>query len=188
MGVKLCDNFKCPVQKKPYPPGKHGKTRRKRRRTALSEYGVQLAAKQKAKRIYGIRERQFGRYFKDSTSIDRALRTLEMRLDNVVFRLGFARTRFMAKQLITHGHIIVDGKKVNIPSFQTRPRQVIGIREKSKSTPLFKDLSVTLKKYETLSWLSLDSKNLEGKIINMPSSGEIGLLAEGALIGEFYSR
>ena len=186
--MKLCDNFKCPVQKKPYPPGKHGKIRRSKKRTTLSEYGKQLAAKQKARRIYGIRERQFGRYFKDSKSIDRAFEALEMRLDNVVFRLGFARTRFMARQLITHGHVIVDGEKVTIPSFQTRPSHVIGIQEKNKSTPLFKDLAVALKKYETPSWLSLNVESLEGKVLNLPTHDEIGLRAEGVLIGEFYSR
>ncbi len=187
MRVKLCDNLKCPVQKKPYPPGIHGKKGGKRRRT-VSEYGKQLLAKQKAKRIYGIREKQFSNYFKGAPSSERIVQRLEMRLDNVVFRLGFASTRSMAKQLVTHGHVLVDGKKLTIPSYQTKISQIIHLKEKSKVSPLFKDFPLTLKKHEPPSWLLFDIGRLEGKVASLPSLEETGVIEEISLIGEFYSR
>ncbi len=185
--MKLCDNFKCPVQKKPYPPGAQGKSRGKRRRT-VSEYGKQLLSKQKAKRIYGVKEKQFSNYFKNSPTGELAIQKLEMRLDNVTFRLGLANTRAMARQLVSHGHITVNGKKTSIPSYQTRVSQTIGLKKKSKVSPVFKDLSEVLKKYEPPSWLTLDVQNLEGKLVSLPSIEETGVASEVTLIGEFYSR
>lgn len=187
MGVKICDNFKCPVQKKPYPPGIHGKKGGKRRRTT-SEYKRQLLAKQKIKRIYGVREKQFSNYFKTLGSGELAIQRLETRLDNVVFRLGFSNTRAMARQLVSHGHFLVDGKKVTTPSYQMRVSQVVCLKERSKESPLFKDLPLTLKKYEPPAWLSLDGTQLEGRIVSFPTREGAGVMEEATLVGEFYSR
>lgn len=173
------------MQKKPYPPGIHGK---KRKRAVLSEYGAQLLIKQKTRRIYGVKEKQFRKYFKESSSSDLAIQKLEMRLDNVVFRMGFASTRAMARQLVSHGHIFVNGVKVRVPSYQTKVSQVIGIKEKSRAILIFKDLQISLKKYNPPSWISIDAKKLEGKISAVPTTGEIGLPGEVTLIGGFYSR
>lgn len=183
--MRLCDNRKCPVQKKPYPPGIHGK---KRRRSALSEYGAQLLIKQKTRRIYGVKEKQFRKYFKDSSSPGLAIQKLEMRIDNVVFRMGLASTRAMARQLVSHGHILINGKKVKTPSYQTKVSQTVSIKEKSRTIPMFEDLFLSLKKHIPPSWVSVDAKKLEGKINAVPSIDEAGLPGEVTLIGEFYSR
>lgn len=168
------------LTRRPYPPGQHGP---KSRFQKLSEYGRQLREKQKTKAIYGILEQQFRNYYlkaaktKGATG-EKLLQLLELRLDNVVFRLGFADTRRQARQYVTHGHIKVDGKKINIASFQLKPKQAIelsGIVRKPS------DLDVPL-------WLSREGKNLKGKIIDKPTREQIPLDINEQLIVEFYSR
>src|SRR5579875_4111462 len=180
-GIKLflkgerCFTPKCAVDpsRKPYPPGQHAQRRRK-----MSEYGLQLREKQKARFIYGILERQFRRHFEEAerrqgSTGENLLRILEMRLDNVVFRLGFAESRAQARQLVTHGHITVNGQKVDIPSYETRVGQVIGVRPRSRQTEYFKMLPEVLKRREVPEWLSLDVENMSGRILRAPSRPEI---------------
>lgn len=174
--------------KKPYPPGVHGKRRR-----VLTEYGMQLAEKQKIRWIYGIRERQFKKYFKEASKEkgvtgDILLQKLEMRLDNVVFRLGFAGSRIIARQLVNHRHFLVNGKVVNFPSFQVKPKDVISIKKSSLKLVSFKDLKTRLKKYEPSSWLFLDKKKLEGKVASLPTRKDAGIPADMQMVVEFYSR
>jgi len=185
-----CFSPKCAMVKRPDPPGIHGKSRR---RGAGSEYGRQLAEKQRLKRIYGLRERQFAKYVKEaiddkSDTREALLRLLEMRLDNVVFRLGWAKSRTMARQLVNHGHIIVNGKKVSIPSYQTKKNQIIHLSKKIRESNLMKDLGAYLKKFETPTWLALDREKIEGKILAEPVAQELGDLNPAGLVIEFYSR
>jgi small subunit ribosomal protein S4 len=185
-----CFSPKCAMVKRPNPPGIHGKAKR---RGGASEFGKQLAEKQKLKRMYGISERQFKKYVKEAMAKkgdtrEILLRTLEMRLDNVVFRLGLARSRTMARQLVNHGHILINGKRVSIPSYQTKKDQVITLNAKIRQSNLMKDLSVVLKKYETPVWMSLEKDSIEGKILNVPSADDLGDLNPAGIIVEFYSR
>lgn len=184
-----CFSQKCAMVKRPNPPGIHGK----RKKRSISEYGKQLAEKQKIKRIYGILERQFKKYAKEAMAKEGdnrelLMKKLEMRLDNVVFRLGWAKSRTMARQLVSHGHILVDGKRVNISSFRVRKGQIISLSEKIKKSNLMKDLEVVIKKYETLSWLALDKEKIEGKILNEPGPQDLGDLTQVGLVIEFYSK
>lgn len=174
--------------KKSYPPGIHGKKRR-----TVSEYGVQLAEKQKICQIYNIRERQFKRYFREASKEkgvigDNLSKKLEIRLDNVIFRLGFAESRSKARQLVNHGHILVNNKKTNFPSFGVKLKDVIKIKKSSLNLGLFKDLKTKLKKFEVPKWLSLDKTKLEGKVISWPSQKEIGIPVDIQMIVEYYSR
>jgi len=185
-----CFSPKCAMVKRPNPPGIHGKTKRRR---GGSEFGKQLAEKQKIKRIYGISERQFKKYVKEAMAAqgdtrEILLRKLEMRLDNVVFRLGLARSRTMARQLVNHGHMLVNGKRVSIPSFQVKKDQVIAVNTKIKESNLMKDLPTILKKYETPAWLSLEKEKIEGKILGIPATDDLGDLNSAGLVVEFYSR
>lgn len=194
-GVKLflkgekCFSAKCPMVKRKYPPGVHGPKRPAR----LSEYGLQLREKQKAKKIYGIREKQFKKYYlkaskKKGQPGEELIRLLESRLDNVVFRLGFATSRRQAKQIITHGHIKVNKRKVTIPSFQTKKGDIIEIREESKKKTLFINLAKKLAKLKPPSWLKCNAKNLVGEIVAVPTSKELEQSIDTSLIVEFYSR
>lgn len=176
--------------RRPYKPGLHGKSRRTRR---LSEYGQQLAQKQKVRIMYGVSEKQFKNYVKAVTRQrgdkgELLVATLESRLDNVIFRLGLAKSRVLAKQLVNHGHILVNQKKLDIPSYQVKKGDQIQIKEKSKKSPLFKDLKIILKKYEIPSWLTLDKEKIEGQMINQPKIEDIGRVGEIGMIIEFYSR
>jgi len=185
-----CFTPKCAMVKKPYAPGIHGK---KRKRRGISEYGAQLTEKQKVRNIYGIREKQFKRYFKEASREkgvieDNFLKKLELRLDNVVFRLGFTESRRKARQLVSHGHILVNDRKINLPSFQVKPNDVIKIKKSSSDSILFKDLKTKLKKYKPLDWLSLDKNNLEGGIISLPTQESVNIPATLQMIAEFYSR
>jgi len=185
-----CFSPKCAMVKRPNPPGIHGKAKR---RGGASEFGKQLAEKQRMKRIYGISERQFKKYVKEAMvaqgdTREILLRKLEMRLDNVVFRLGLARSRTMARQLVNHGHILVNGKRVSIPSYQVKKDQVISVNAKIKESNLMKDLAAILKKYETPSWLSLEKEKIEGKILGIPAADDLGDLNPAGLVAEFYSR
>ena len=161
-----CFGQKCAMIRRPYPPGVHGKSFKKR----SSEYGLQLNEKQKVRNVYGISEKQFKRYFKEiaiqkGNKEELFAQKIESRLDNVIFRLGLACSRSLARQIVSHGHILVNGRKVDIPSYKVKKNDVIKIKEKSKNITIFKDLKTLLKKYELPVWLSLDKEKLEAKII-----------------------
>lgn len=181
-----CYSGKCALDKRPYAPGQHGQGRKK-----SSEYGLQLREKQKAKRFYGVLETQFRNYFekaarKPGITGENLLVMLETRLDNAVFRLGMGASRKEARQLITHGHFTVNGKKVDIPSYAVKPGDVIKVKEKSVSSPKFKEMremSVTVP-----AWMSVDIDKLEGKIISYPRREEIDAPVKEHLIVELYSK
>jgi len=184
-----CESTKCALVKRNYPPGQHGQKGMRR----LSDYGLQLKEKQKAKRIYGILERQFRNYYEKAIRMtgktgETISQLLETRLDNVVFRLGWACSRSLARQLVSHGHILVNGRKVNISSYHVKKDEVIKIKEKSKNKTIFKDLKTLLKKYELPTWLSSDKDKLEAKIIGKPLLEDMGKIGELSMIIEYYSR
>lgn len=184
-----CLGPKCPVVRRAFPPGQHGPTSR----TRLTPYGVQLREKQKAKRLYGLMERQFSNYFAKAAgrSGDTGVflkQFLEMRFDNVVYRLGFARSRAQSRQLVGHGLFTVNGKSVNIPSYQLRTGDVVAIKESKAGKGAFKDLKDRLSKVEAPGWLSLDAAAATGKIINRPTAEELERSFDAKLIVEFYSR
>ena len=179
-----CDSPKCALVRKPYPPGVHGK---KRSRRNVSEFGLQLKEKQKFKLSYGLDERNLKRLFvqaaksKGSTT-EKILELLERRLDNVIFRLGFASSRGMARQLVVHGHIMVNGKVVRSPGLAVKPGNVVNIKPGSESKAGVADRREVLKKYEPPAWLLLDKDKLEGKVVSLPQETqapfEINLLVE----------
>lgn len=175
------------LQKKAYPPGQHGRGRRKKQ----SEYAIQLAEKQKAKYTYGVLERQFANVFdrasrKSGITGEILLQLLEARLDNTIYRLGIAPTRRAARQLVSHKHITVNGEVVNIPSYSLKPNDVIGVREKSKSLEAITDsLKSNIKNY---SWLEWDAINMAGRYLNAPSREEIPENIKEQLIVELYSK
>ncbi len=183
-----CYTEKCGVTRRAYAPGQHGQ-----RRTKVSEYGTQLREKQKAKRIYGVLEKQFRNYFKEADrrrgiTGENLLQILESRLDNMVFRLGFAMSRAEARQLVRHGHISVNDRKVNIPSYLVRAGDVISLREKSKSKPRTKEIAEIMERQGTVEWLEVDRENLTGKVIRIPARNEIDIPVQEHLIVELYSR
>lgn len=176
------------LQKKPYPPGSHGRGRRRKQ----SEYAVQLNEKQKAKYIYGILEKQFANLFekasrKSGITGEVLLQMLESRLDNVVFRLGIARTRRAARQLVLHKHVVVNGQVVNIPSYTLKVGDIVGVREKSKSLEAITSSLAghSTKKYP---WLEWDNSQMSGKYINLPQREEIPENIQEQLIVELYSK
>ena len=184
-----CFSQKCAMIRKPYIPGLHGKARRR----GLSEYGQQLIEKQKVRHVYGLSEKQFKNYFKETVGQkgnkeELLVNKLESRLDNIVFRLGWAQSRALARQLVNHGHILVNQRKVDIPSYQVKKEDVIQIKEKSKKLAPFSDLKTILKKYEAPAWLSLDKQKLIGKITNQPKIADMGKVGEIGMIIEYYSR
>ncbi|MGQ8338671.1 30S ribosomal protein S4 [Sunxiuqinia sp. A32] len=177
------------LEKKNYPPGMHGQGSRRRKK---SEYGLQLREKQKAKYTYGILERQFSNLFKKASASkgvtgEVLLQLLESRLDNVVFRLGLAASRPAARQLVSHKHITVNGELVNIPSFQLRPGDVVGVREKSKSLEVISD-ALTSHRYNKYAWLEWDGGQMVGKFLNRPEREEIPENIKEQLIVELYSK
>ena len=186
-----CNSPKCGMVKRAYIPGVHGK---KMSRGNRSEYGVQLSAKQKIKRIYGVMERQFRKHFDDvkrkkGVTGDLLLVRLETRLDNVVYRMGFAVSRAQARQLVTHGLINVDGKKMSIPSAEVKVGQVISIRDNKKESNYFKSIDSSLKnKKDFPVWINFDTNKLEGKIVSLPSRDEIGTNIDAQVVVEYYSR
>ena len=169
---------------------RHANTRRKKQ----SEYALQLTEKQKVKFVYGMLEKQFGAYYEKAAKMqgntgENLLVLCERRLDNVVFRLGFAATRRQARQLVTHNHFTVDGKKCNIPSYQVKPGQVIAVKDKSRSSALFAELTGEKAPIvSTPKWLELDKNELKGKVVAMPTREDIDFPVEEHLIVEFYSR
>ena len=184
-----CEGAKCTLTKRNFTPGLHGNKGFKR----LTNYGKQLVEKQKAKRMYGLREKQFRNYFdkafkKIGKTGEILFEMLESRLDNTIFRLGIAKSRTQARQIVSHAHIEVNGKKVNIPSYQVKIGDIISVREKSLKMPLFSNIKEELEKKETVSWLNLDKKELKGKVTSMPSSADISLNVDWQSIVEFYSK
>lgn len=193
-GIKLflkglrCASDRCPVSRRAYAPGQHGK-----RRIKLSNYGLQLREKQKVKKIYGILEKQFRTYFKKAERArgvtgEILLQLLERRLDNVIFRLNFALTRNEARQIVRHGHIRVNGKKVDIPSYLVKKSDSVKAKAKSKSTKRMKELTELVKDRGVPGWLKQDPANLKGEILNMPSREDVGFPIQEKLIVELYSK
>jgi small subunit ribosomal protein S4 len=186
-----CSTPKCAFERRSYPAGAHGKRSQFRRKE--SDYALQLRAKQKARRVYGVFERQFRRYFERAqrqsglTGVN-LLIMLETRLDNVVYRLGFADSRPQARQLVQHGHIDVNGSKVNVPSFLVRANDTVSLRERSRRSLSFKDLPEQLDGARVPAWLSLDAPNLAGKVVTAPSRDDVDVTLSEQLIVEYYSR
>ena len=181
-----CYSSKCALERRNYAPGQHGQARKKQ-----SDYGIQFREKQKAKRFYGVQETQFRNLYekavkKPGKAGENLMILLETRMDNVVFRLGFASSRKEARQLVTHGHFTVNGKKADIPSMELKAGDVIRVKEKSQSSPKFKEvkeMSITVP-----SWMSVDVEKLEGKIVNIPSRADIDTPVAEHLIVELYSK
>jgi len=183
-----CFSDKCGIVRHAYPPGEHGQGRHK-----FSEYGLQLREKQKARRIYGVMERQFRRYFKEAdrrkgVTGEILMQLLESRLDNTVFRMGLGRSRAEARQLINHGHFQVNGRKVDIASYLTKVGDVITVRENSKSKPVFKLIAEDRGQQGIVDWLEVDHEKLEGRVLRIPQRDEIDVPVTEHLIVELYSR
>jgi small subunit ribosomal protein S4 len=193
-GVKLflkgerCYTSKCAIERRKYAPGQHGQRQRK-----LAEYGVQLREKQKLKRIYRVLERQFRSYFKEAVrrkgvTGETLLQLLELRLDNVCYRLGFGLSRRQARQLVNHGHFLVNGKKVNIPSYQVRVGDTIAVAEGSKQAGAIVEAIATTGGRRLPEWLALDQAAMSGRVNAVPTRDQIDTQVNEALIVEFYSR
>lgn len=193
-GMKLflkgdrCYTDKCSVSKRQYAPGQHGQGRKK-----LSEYGLQLREKQKVRRFYGVLESQFAHYFelankKEGVTGENLLQILESRLDNVVYRLGFALSRPEARQLVLHGHYKVNGKRVNIPSYLVKPGDVISIADKSKDLPKIKAVLENTEGKAIPKWLERDGDNASAKVVALADREDIDLNIQETLIVELYSK
>jgi len=186
-----CDSPKCAMVKKNYAPGIHGA--KSRGRSRRSEYCLQLREKQKAKRIYNILEKQFKIIFnkvkkqKGNTG-ENLLKILETRLDNVIYRLGFAISRNKARQLVNHGHFTINNRKVNIPSYQVKIGDVVGFKKASLKSKIFSNIKENLKKAEVPGWLNLDIENLTAKILHQPGKDDVEMKINPQMIVEFYSR
>lgn len=183
-----CYKEKCAFERKEYAPGQHGKLRKK-----LSDYGVQLREKQKAKRIYGVLESQFRRYFEKAGRIEGItgeilLQFLERRLDNFVYRAGFASSRKEARQMVRHEHFEVNGRKVSIPSFLMKPGMVVTVRENSKEHPRIKECLETASARGIPEWVTLDKGNLKAEVVRMPERSDVGYDIQESLIVELYSK
>jgi len=187
-----CFSPKCAFEKRSFIPGQHGRGGQGRSERE-SDYARQLRAKQKARRVYGILERQFRRNFsialhkRGLTGLN-MLQTLELRLDNVVFRMGLAENRAQARQLVTHGHFMINGRRTDIPSMLLRPGDVITVREGSRSTTYFKEMPDLAEKRMCAVWLDRDLKNLSGRVLRLPERSEIDGNLNEQLIVEYYSR
>ncbi len=184
-----CFGQKCAMVRRPYAPGVHGKGRRSR----ISEYGLQLTEKQKLRYAYGISEEQFKKYFKEivnreGNKEELLAQRLEKRLDNVVFRLGWANSRNLARQIVNHGHISINGKKMNIPSYQVKKEDSIVLKERAKKLNLFKEIKTILKKKQIPAWLILDKEKLEAKVKGEPKLEDLDKISEISMIIEYYSR
>ena len=193
-GMKLflkgdrCFTEKCAVSHRTAPPGVHGQGRRKQ-----SEYGMQLREKQKVRRAYGVLESQFHKYYLMAANMrgvtgENMLSLIERRLDNVAYRLNFGESRPMARQMVTHGHLLVNGKKVDIASYQVKEGDVVSVRAKSREIPFFTALREQGAKRTIPAWLELDEQTLTGKVTALPSREDIDLTISEHLIVEFYSR
>ena len=181
-----CTTKKCAFERRPSLPGQHGAARKR-----VTEYGLQLREKQKVKRAYGILEKQFIKYYEEAERMkgitgENMLSLIERRLDNVVYRMGIGASRSVCLQIVNHGHITVNGKRVNIPSFIVKPGDIIAIKENKKELQIFKDLKGM--KIVMPKWLEFNSEKLEGKILSLPSREDIDLNIKEHLIIELYSR
>jgi small subunit ribosomal protein S4 len=184
-----CYTDKCAIERRNYAPGQHGQGRRRK----ISEYAVQLREKQRLKRMYGLLENQFRRYF---TMAERSreitgealLKLLERRLDNMVYRLGMARSRAEARQLVHHSHFLVNGKRVDVPSFLTKAGDVISVRERSREKDTFKRAVELSERRGVPSWLQLDAANFSGKVLKVPDRGELTIPVNERLVVELYSK
>ena len=184
-----CFTEKCPVERRAFPPGQHGQSRR----TKISEYGIQLREKQKIRRMYGLMEGQFHNYFEKALKQagrtgENLVKMLERRLDNVVYRLGFAPSRKTARQLITHGHFLVNSKPVDIPSYQLRAGDTVAVREKSRTIEIVHSSMKRMKDNAMLPWLSLDKAGMVGTFLDVPGRADIPLNADEQLGVELYSK
>ncbi len=184
-----CYTGKCAIERRAYAPGQHGQARNKK----ASEYGKQLRTKQFARRYYGVLEGQFRHYFELATKMEgqageNLLRLLESRLDNVVYRLGFAASRAEARQLVTQGHFTVNGRKVNVPSYLVKPGQVVAIKEGSRQLGKIKGIIEANSSRPVPQWLDLDRANMEAKVVSLANREDIDLPIEETLIVELYSK
>src|SRR6187549_3926005 len=193
-GMKLylkgskCYTKKCPFERRPTPPGQHQMRRRK-----MSEYGVQLREKQKVRRVYMVLERQFKRYFdtaenRPGVTGENLLRLLETRLDNAVFRMGFASSRAQARQLVAHGHFAVNGRATTVPSHQVRDGDRIEVREASRKSEYFKQAKDALRSAQRPDWLTVDADKLAGNVSALPRRDQMPLELNEQLVVEYYSR
>lgn len=193
-GLKLylkgdkCYTDKCAINRRNYAPGQHGQDSRRK----LSNYGIQLREKQKVRKYYGVSEKKFAHYYETADNMEgitgeNFLKLLETRLDNVVYRLGLASSRAESRQLVVHGHFIVNGRRVDIPSYLTKVGDVIEVKEKSQASAKFKEM-IEAGKSSSPSWLQVDIENLQGKILAEPSREDIELPIEEHLIVEYYSK
>ena len=183
-----CYKTSCPFERRPVAPGQHGADRKK-----VSEYGLQLREKQKTKRIYGVLEGQFREYYEKADKMkgitgENMLSLLERRLDNVVYRMGVASSRSQARQLVTHAHFTVNGRPVDIASFQVKVGDVIAVKETKKDSPYFKELKETAKSGKMPKWLDFDNEKLEGKILSLPTREDIDSQINEQMIVELYSK
>jgi small subunit ribosomal protein S4 len=187
-----CFSPKCAFEKRGFAPGQHGKTRQGRTERE-SDYARQLRAKQRARRVYGIMERQFRRYFAIAQHTrgvtgTNLLQTLELRMDNVVFRMGLAENRSQARQLVNHGHFKVNGRRADIPSMILQPGDTLQVSETSKNTTFFKELPDIAEKRPCAVWMDRDIKGLSGRVLRLPERAEIDGSLNEQLIVEYYSR
>ena len=183
-----CYTKKCSFERRPTPPGQHGVRRRK-----VGEFGLQLREKQKIRRVYGVLERQFRNYFRhaeEQTGVtgETLLRSLELRLDNVVYRMGLASSRAQARQIVGHGHLAVNGRPTNIPSYRLKPGDRIEVRESRRAREPFKIVKETLRNHQAPEWISLDAAALAGTVNALPSRDQMPLDLNEQLVVEFYSR
>jgi len=194
-GVKLflkgerCYSEKCSLERRNFPPGQHGQGMQRK----MQEYGKQLREKQKARRTYGVLEKQFRRYYHIAASTpgvtgENLLQLLESRLDNIVYRLGFAPSRPGARQLVRHRHIEVNGRVVDIPSYRVKPGDMIAVRERSKEMPLIHESLRRVGRAREMAWLSVDKAKLSGQMLEQPSREDIQIPLEERLIVELYSK
>ncbi len=193
-GMKLflkgtrCYTEKCAFERRKYPPGQHGHNRGK-----LSDYGLQLREKQKVKRIYGVMEKQFKNYFEKATKMkgvtgENLLKLLERRLDNVVYRMGFATNRRQARQLVKHGFFMVNGRKVDIPSFLVRPGDIIELTQSGKELEIIKESLALAEQRGFPEWVEVNIEEMKGKFVRIPERDEMQLPVQEQLIVEFYSK
>jgi small subunit ribosomal protein S4 len=183
-----CYTKKCAFERRPTPPGQHGVRRRK-----VGEFGMQLREKQKVRRVYSVMERQFKNYFdaadaRPGITGENLLRMLELRLDNVVFRMGFATSRAQARQLVGHGHFSVNGRPTNVPSFQLKPGDRVEVRQSRASRDPFKTAKETLRSHQGPEWLSVDAATLAGTVADLPRRDQMPLDLNEQLVVEYYSR
>ncbi len=183
-----CFTDKCAVERRNYPPGQHGQGRQK-----MTEYGKQLREKQKVRRLYGVLEHQFRRYFEEAdrrkgVTGENLLQILECRLDNVVYRMGFAVSRAQARQLVRHGHIMVNGRKVDIPSYQVKAGDTVTVREKSRNIPFIQEALQALESRGGPRWIEVDPKAFQGVVKELPQREDITIPIEEHLIVELYSK